>query len=209
VAATDILSTEEAKQSINVADIGDHATELARRISAVSQAIDSYCGPVVAREVTEIHDGGSRWIWPRQAPVLTVTSLTEFNGSAPQSLIDEGAFATVGTAYGYAVVDDGYRIERRTTGHASTFINRAGSVELVYQAGRFADTASVSAKFKEAAGDILRRVWKREGSAWAYSPTWSANTDEAAAVVGSEFFRAVEPMINEWLWDERRLPAIA
>ena len=59
------------------------------------------------------------------------------------------------------------------------------------------------------ARNILRRVWKREGSAWAYSPDFYANTDESTAVSGGAFFRAVQPMIDEWLWDERRTPAVA
>ena len=206
MAATDIISEPEALEAVNASDLGDHNPELMRRVSAVSQAIDAYCGPVVARTVTEVHVGGERTIWLHEPPALSVTTVTEFDGTTQTALTNESVFGTVGGSAGFALTD-GYRIERRSGGSVSTF--GVGQVQVVYQAGRFATTADVTELFKEAASDILRRVWKREGSAWAYSPDYFANTDEGAAVTGSGFFRAVEPMINEWLWHERRAPAIA
>jgi hypothetical protein len=190
----DILTESEAQEAINVADAGSHAGELALAVSAVSQAVDAACGPVVAREVTEVHYGISEAIWPYQAPVLSVTSVTEFDGATSTVLTDESAFGTVATSSGF-VLSDGYRIDRRS----GRFV---GQVQIVYMAGRFATTEDVSARFKYAAAAILRRLWKREGSAWAYTPDFYANTDEAVA--GSSFFRAVEPMIAELLPDERR-----
>ena len=208
MAATDILDDTEALAAINSSDAGDHFPELARRVSAISQAIDAYCGPVVARTVTEVHDTDrASTLWLRQAPVLTITSVTEFDGTTQTVLTDESTFGTVGGSTGYVLDADRYSIGRRSGGLAYPF--STGQVQVVYQAGRFADTASVSARFKEAASDVLRRVWKREGSSWAYSPDFYANTDEGATVTASGFFRAVEPMIAEWLWDERRAPAIA
>ena len=204
---TDIISEAEALEAVNASDLGDHNPELMRRVTAVSQAIDAYCGPVVARTVTEVHDGGESSVWLREYPVLTVTTVTEFDGTTQTVLTNESVFGTVGGSVGYVLHSDGSRIERRSGGTAYRFTT--GQVQVVYQAGRFATTADVDELFKEAASDILRRVWKREGSAWAYSPDYFANTDEGAAVTGSGFFRAVEPMINEWLWHERRAPAIA
>ena len=208
MATTDILTNAEALAAINAPSLAaGPAGELVTLVSAVSGVIDSYCGPVVAREVTEIHAGGSSTIWPHQAPVLSVTSLTEFDGSTETVLTDESAFGTVGGASGFVLSPDGLSIGRRVSGNAYYF--GAGTIEVVYQAGRFASTATVSPKFKAAASGILRRLWKREASSWAYSPDFFANTDEGAAVTGSGFFRAVEPMVAEWLWDERRAPAIA
>lgn len=209
MAATDILTEGEALTAINVTTLpASQLTELATRISAVSQAIDAYCGPVVARTVTEVHDGGYSSVWLREAPVLSITSVTEFDGTTSTVLADESAFGTVGGSSGFALAADRHSIERRSSGSVYGF-PAGGQVQVVYSAGRFADTAAVTAKWKEAASDILRRVWKREGSAWAYSPDFYANTGEEGAITGSSFFRAVEPMIAEWLWDERRAPAIA
>lgn len=206
MAATDILTESEAQSAINVTDAGSNAGELDLAVSAVSQAIDAACGPVVARTVTEVHDGGSWAIWPHEAPILSVTSVTEFDGTTSTSLTNESSFGTPGTANGF-VLSDAYRIDRRSGSQAHRF--GCGQVQVVYLAGRFASTEDVSARWKYAAASILRRLWKREGSAWAYSPAFYDNTDEAASVTGSSFFRAVEPMIAEFLPDERKPPAVA
>lgn len=202
MAATDILTEAEAQEAINATDAAAHLTELRRAVSAVSQAIDAACGPVVAREVTEVHVGGGTRIWPHEPPVLSVTTLTEFDGTTQTALTDETPFGTVGGTTGF-VIGAGW-IERRSGGSAYDF---AGQVQVVYQAGRFAATAEVGDRWKYAAGAILQRLWKREGSAWAYSPDFYANSDEQVA--GPQFFRAVAPMIDEFLWDEKRPPAIA
>ena len=200
VELTDILTEPEAATALNVSDIIADTAQLAMAVSAVSGAIDAACGPVVARKVTEIHAGGSRSIWPHQAPVLSVTSIAEFDGTIETVLTDESAFGTVGGTSGFTLDPSGHRIERRSGGSSSTF--PAGAVQVVYEAGRFATTVDVSAKFKQAAANILRRVWKREGSAWAFSPDFYANAEESVSQAG--FFRAVQPMIDEWLWDERQ-----
>ena len=202
MAVTDILTETEALEAINATDAGSNLADLRRAVSAVSQAIDAACGPVVAREVTEVHVGGVSRIWPYQPPVLSVTTLTEFDGTTSTVLTDETPFGTVGGSTGF-VVGAGW-LERRSGGAAYRF---AGQVQVVYQAGRFATTAEVGERWKYAAGAILQRLWKREGSAWAYSPDFYANTDEQAA--GPQFFRAVAPMIDEFLWDEKRPPAVA
>lgn len=206
MAELDILTEGEAQAAINTADAGSHADELGLAVSAVSQAIDAACGPVVAREVTEVHDGGARAIWPYDAPILSVTSVTEFDGTTSTVLTNESTFGTVGGASGF-MLSDAYRIDRRSGGKAYCF--GSGQVQVVYLAGRFATTEDVSARFKYAAASILRRLWKREGSGWAYSPNFYENTDEAAATTGSSFFRAVEPMIAEFLPDELKPPSVA
>ena len=204
MAATDILTEHEAQGAINTSDAGANLDDLRLAVSAVSQAIDAACGPVVAREVTEVHTNPGTSIWPYQAPVLSVTSVTEFDGTTSTVLTDESAFGTVGGSTGF-VLSDGYRLDRRSGGGAYRFTT--GQVQIVYQAGRYATTADVDARWKYAAGAILRRLWKREGSAWAYSPDFYANTDEQAS--SAAFFRAVEPMIAELLPDQRKPPAVA
>ncbi len=202
----DILTPEEAtRAALGVDGAGQHASAIARANTAVSERIDDLCGPVVAREVAEVHDGGHRFIWPRQAPVFEVTSLGEFDGATLTTFVDESAFGTVGTANGFAVVDGGHRIERRSGGGPALFTAGAGSLELVYLAGRFPDTESVSSKFKVAAEAILRRVWDREASAWARA----TDPFEENLQPTSRFFRAVDPMIDEWLASERKLPGMA
>ena len=202
--ATDILTFDEALEAIGATNVGDNSLALERMVSAVSQVIDSMCGPVVAREVTEVHEGSVGAVWLFQPPVLSVTSVSEFDGTTTTALTDESAFGTVGGTVGFVLSSDGSRIERRSGGYGYSF---ARQVQVTYQAGRYADTDSVGARWKQAAAAILARMWKREGSAWAYSPDFYANTDEQATSTG--FFRAVAPMVDEFLWDEKLPPAVA
>ena len=202
----DILDESEALAAINSTDPGDHTGEVAQMVTAVSQVIDAMCGPVVARTVTEVHDGSRATIWPRQAPVLSITSVTEFDGTTQTVLTDESVFGTVGGSSGFILSADGYRIERRSGGSAYRF---ASQVQVVYQAGRYASTTAVDARWKQAAGAIMARLWKRDGSGWAYSPDFYANADESTISSSSMFFRAIAPMVDEFLADQKLPPAVA
>lgn len=198
--ARDILTEAEALSAVNISDAGDHAEELGRAVTAVSLVIDAACGPVVARTVTEIHAGGMAAITPYQWPVLSITSVTEFDGTTQTVLTNESIFGTAATAGGFLLTPTMNRLER----HPGYLF--ASRVQLVYQAGRFADTASVDARWKYAASAVLQRLWKREGSAWAYSPDFFANSEEATA--SGQFFRAVRPMLEELLPDQLRSTVI-
>jgi len=172
-------------------------------VSALSRRIDELCGPVVVRTVTdERHDGGRSRIWLDLAPVSSVTSLVEYDAGTVQTLtaeLDDGL-----PEYGYLLEDDG-SIIRRNGGGDATFAYGRRNVKATYEAGRYADTASVDAKFKMAAGAILRRLWQREAGAWA-----RATDPFTEAAGGTGFYKAVDPMVHEFLSDEEmRVPAVA
>jgi hypothetical protein len=84
-------------------------------------------------------------------------------------------------------------------------------VLVTYEAGRYADTASVDARFKTAALAILRRFWARE------TPSWVRGTGGFADLVSNPavepgtpgFFRAVQPVVNELLADQLLGPVVA
>lgn len=194
--ALDILDIDEAEAALNMTG-ATHEAELAQWVTAISRRIDDACGPVVVRSVTETHQGGSSWIIPYTQPVYEVTTLTEYSGVAPTVLAVE-AFPTV-TSADYALVNG--IVYRRSSGCDAVFAG--GRVIITFDAGRYADTASVDAKFKAAAGSILRRLWAREAGAWARGGDPFANAD---TTVG--FFKAVDPMIDEFLGSERLAPAI-
>lgn len=212
MALLDILTSAEATRAALHGDAaGAHGEDIARMNTAVSVLIDELCGPVVHRTVTEYHDGGQSVIWPRQTPLSTVTTVKEWDGTTLTTLTAD-TWGTAGNADGYLIEQSGSyahdaRIYRRSSGSNAYFGTGHRSVELVYVAGRAATTADVSARFKEAAAAILRRMWKREGSSFAYTPDFYANTDEAAATM--PFFRAVVPMVDEFLADERKPPSVA
>lgn len=200
----DILTLGEAKAAINLdSSVATHDTEIARFVTAVSRRIDELCGPVVVRTITgEQHPGGGRSIVPRKRPVSSVTTIKEYSGTTATTLAAEDLAAGTATANDYWLDPDLDIIYRRSATRASVFADTR--VILTYVAGRAADTATVDAKFKIAAGSILRRLWKREAGAWARG----GNPFDADADTNG-FFRAVDPMIAELLGSERHVAALA
>lgn len=213
MAANDVLTLADAYTAINdttsaAAGTGPNDDMLERFITTISARLDELVGPAVNRTVTEYHDGGSSVLWPRQTPVYSVTSLTEYNGSTETILTAE----TFGTqpSDAYTLVQSGsyshdHQIVRRNGGANSYFTAGLRNVELVYVAGRAADIDSVPARFKMAAGAILRRLWDREAGAWARPD----NPFDPTVVTGSRFFDAVTHVVNEQLGDEMKPPGLA
>lgn len=170
----DLLSLDEGKRALNIplADTTQDV-EVASYITAVSRRIDDMCGPVVIRTVTgETHRGGAPTIFPRNAPVAAITSVTEYAGTTAQVLTAETNAAK--TANDYSVDSDGYVIYRRSTGSDSVFPAGRSNVVITYEAGRYANTAAVDPLFKQAAAVFLSHLWKFEqgqGSATFGGPT--------------------------------------
>jgi hypothetical protein len=200
MAATDLLSMADARSTVNVT-LDTHDTELQTMLSGISARIDAICGPVVARAVTdERHDGGVQHLIPRQVPVYSVTSVTEYENGAGTVLAAETLTSQAASAY-LLRTHPRFRppIVRRGSGADSIFPSGTENVVLSYSAGRVADTASVEPKFAAAAAAILRRAWKREQSLWAQRPS-QVPMDEVAPPTG--FFKVIDPMIREFLADE-------
>lgn len=181
-------------------------------VTAISARIDDLCGPVVQRTVTEYHDGGACAIWPHQTPVASVTTLKEWDGSTLTTLTKD-SFGAAGNPNGFWFAQSssfphGTVIERRSSGSPTRFLSGHGNIELVYLAGRAASTEDVSEKFKMAAATIIRRLWKREAPVWAQSSDLLANLEPEGAFTPG-FYKAVDPMVSEFLGSELRLPGIA
>lgn len=193
----DILTLAEAQTATSVTS--DHDSELALFVTSVSRRIDDLCGPVVVRTVTdELHDADGPLLFLRQPPVSSVTTVTEYLSGTGTVITAE----TVDTSGGYLSRDG---VLARRSGFATTSWN--GRISVTYVAGRYADTASVDAKFKMAASAILRRLWQREAAAWSRGGDPFAATELAPGGVG--FFRAVDPMVQEFLAGELLAPVVA
>lgn len=161
----DVISLAEAKRALNIeaADTSQD-TELASYITAVSRRLDEKCGAIVKRTVTdEEYPGGTGMIVLRQAPAspnasTTISTVTEYSGGSAQVLTAEAL--TTSTAYDYAFDAKTGMISRRSTWTNATFgLQR---VKITYSAGRYADTASVDQKFKQAAAIMLSHLWRAE-----------------------------------------------
>lgn len=195
--AIDLLTMDEAMAAINMVGSGtNHEDQIEVWITAVSQRVDDLCGPVVIRTITdELHDANGSLIFLDYSPVSSVTTVTEYVSGTGTVLTAED----IDTAGGYLLRDG---ILSRRSGFYSTSWN--GRIKVTYEAGRFADSPSVDAKFKLAAGTILRRLWAREAPAWARGG--DPFVQEGAGV---GFFGVVDFAVNEFLGGERRAPAIA
>ena len=174
-------------------------------VPAISRRIDELCGPVVKRTITdERHDGGRHVIRLRHVPISSVTTVTEYDGTAATVLAEETNETKPDDAY---LVDGGRydRDLRRRSGESDVnFAVGRRNVEVTYEAGRYADTASVDPKFKMTAAAILRRLWSREAGAWAAGGDPFAEAGQGQV----RFHKTVDPMVREFLADELRPPAV-
>lgn len=206
MAARDLLSLEEARRAVNLPNptaVNAQDTTLQLFVTGLSGRVDKLCGPVVQRAVTgERHNGGRSKVLLDLQHVASVTSVVEWAGTTQTALTAE----TDGTkpANGF-LLDPGdggiYAWVWRRSGNAdATFPVGRRNVVVAYTAGRYTATATVDETFKLAASAVLRRLYKREQSSWAQSPSYFEDTDNPAPSVG--FYKAVDPMIKELLCDE-------
>lgn len=175
--ATDIVTVSEA--SAYLRDPTD-VTQLAAWVSAVSGRLDDLCGPVVARAQTITRDGGN-WSILIPDPILTVTSLTEYASTTAQVLTVETNASK--PADGYLVdAENPRQVWRRSIGSAARFVSGASNVVLVASIGRYANTAAVSAQFKQAALVCVSHLWQAEHG--TRGNTFGAFDDQGSSTYG-------------------------
>lgn len=158
MAANDILTTAEAGAALNMSagEQTANATELAQVISAASAFVDSVYGPVVARAVTKSVVSPSGTVWLDRP--LSITSVTEYVSGTGTVLTAESS----GTAGTYRIDTATGALTRRSS-WGNTYWS-GHEVVVVYSSGRYANTASVDPKFKEAAVVALVHFWQHRGS---------------------------------------------
>ncbi len=205
-----LLTRAEAYTAINDTVTGDlvssdrDAAVIDIWLTAVSRRIDDLCGPVVVRTVAdERHDGGSGMIWLRQSPASSITTVTEYLDGTATTLTAEQDTTLPSDGYLLETVGTTSFLHRRIAGRDDTFPAGRANVKVTYEAGRYADTATVDGKFKMTAAAAMSRLWRREGGAWG--------NPENPFTEGSSpgFFKVVDPMVREFLSDELRTPAVA
>lgn len=157
----DVITLAEAKRAVNIAAANtDHDTEISSYVTAVSLAMDKIFGPIVQRQVTESHDGGSGMVFFRKRPVASLVSVVERSGSTATTLAAEDFQAPTGDDYQF---DAGVGIlSRRSGGWDSRFAGGSQNVLVTYVAGRFRSTATVDARFKQGAAIMFSHLWRPE-----------------------------------------------
>lgn len=161
----DILTLDEAKAAINIPTVtATFDTELASYITAVSRRLDELAGAIVIRTITgEVHSGGRPFITLNFRPVVSVTSISEYQYTTPTTLTAETN--AVKPATGYTVDLQWGDIYRRASGADSLFPAGMDNLVVTYVAGRAATTAAVDPKYKQAAAIFLSHMWRLEQGA--------------------------------------------
>lgn len=163
----DVLTTTEAKQilSISLTDTSKDSS-VERVVTAVSRRLDRLIGPVVQRAVTD-ERAGARGCHLELAygPVSAVSSVVEYQGTTAVTLTEEtpGVEPTdgwVGERYAPNPSLLSGVLIRRCSGSDRLWWEGHGNVVVSYTAGRAAATASVDARHKEAAGLMVRNLWR-------------------------------------------------
>lgn len=202
MADTDLLTIVEARLAVNLPS-GDtsHDTDLQLYVTGITGRIDAICGPVVERTVTaEKHNGGRSKILLDVQHAASITSVSEFSNTTETQLTEETNASKPSSGFLLNTAAPYDWIIRRSGNADATFPSGRNNVVVTYEAGRYADTASVDDTFKLAASSVLRRIWKREQSSWAQTPDFFTETENPTP--SQRFFRAVDPMVKELLADE-------
>lgn len=142
------LGIEPDEQSYDV--------ELAEKITAVSRMLDEKCGPIVQRTITaEEIDAKSGLASLKWYPVVSVTTVTEYSGTTATVLTQQSPGTA--PASGYRVDKSTGMLTRYSGGTPCWF---APVVVVIYEAGRYATTATVDKRFAEAAESTVVEQWR-------------------------------------------------
>lgn len=167
MATEDVLSAAEAAEAIDAPSTS--TSKLGKVNTAVSRRLDELVGPIVRRTITgEVHreTGGRPTVALRRWPVVSVSSAVEYDRSGSSTSLTVETFSSKPA--------DGFRLEptlaepelglfgptitRTVDGNVSTFDS---SLVVTYVAGRYANTAAVDERYKEACRICLVNLWQR------------------------------------------------
>lgn len=166
VESLDVLTYDEAAAALKIGttDI-DNSARLQQAITGISRTMDDRFGPIVKRAVTEeAHPcGGEVWV---TGPIYSTPGLTvtEYDTSGTSTVLSLEDYDTKPA--------NGYRLERRSglgggyTGRICRRVSTAAgsfgeTVLFAYTAGRYSDTGTVDAVFKESASVSLINWWQQ------------------------------------------------
>lgn len=197
----DIISLNEAKAAVNIDTSNTtYDNELAAYITGVSRRIDTLCGYVVKRTISnETHYcGAAPFIDVRHPPISSVTSCTEYDQDGTStSLTGETVSSKPTDAYLIDITAEApFRIYRRSQGGPYTF-PAGGSVVVTYVAGRYATTAAVDEVFKRGAAIMFSHLWRREQGVG--SSTFGPVDDVGLGIPAFAVPRAVVELLAEYI----------
>lgn len=163
MATHDLLGTIEASYALGIgtadAATAKTGTLLATAITAVSEKLAQSVGTIIYATVTaELHDGGRPVVYLDHQPVAQIVQVVEYDNTTAATLSAESN--TSKTANDYALDTDAGQLIRRNSNADDSFPRGRKNVLVTYVAGRFASTATVGQRYKEAAALTLKNAWR-------------------------------------------------
>lgn len=163
MAAIDIVTFDEAQRILGT-DAGQwdavDTAEATDIVTAVSARLDQIIGATMARTVVAELDGGVRHLRLPMWPILTVTSVIEWDGTTQRTLTAENRAAPAADNYLLRSAKWGV-LTRRRTGSSGYWACGDANVIVTYQAGRTSADRDLQ-RIKRAAAICVRHVWEQE-----------------------------------------------
>jgi hypothetical protein len=204
----DVLTQAEAEQEIGLQS-DQYPTEVASLVTAVSRRLDSLCGPIVQRTVTDEVYSGGRYLFLRYRPVASVTTVVEYAYTTGTTLTAETNLSKSTDNYHF---DPRLGVIYRRSGGADIpFTAGRENIVVTYVAGRYATTASVDARFKQAARICIKHLWNNEKATGTQTFGSTLGYDETIGLRVPTFAipRAAVELIADELIGEGSAPVIA
>lgn len=178
MATLDVLTLAEGKEAVRQTATGGGAekvaeteAKVARWITSLSHRLDELVGPVVQRAVSEEIELGVEWdeFFLSQFPISSITSVTQYDVlGEPTVLLPRSALILPENAYRTRPYSKDPTLLGNSLRCAQGYFYPDWSyVQVEYVAGRFADTESVSALYKDAAKLAMKNAWRAEIAATA------------------------------------------
>ncbi len=185
---TSVLTLPDAKTHLNIT-ANTYDTELQTFIDAGEAAIGTLLGsPFGSTACDEWHDGGDYTLVALQAPVASVTSVTECAGTGYVKVLAEQPLDGPSDSFGYTLDKSTGLFTRRASGIAIRFLPGRRNIHLIYTAGY--TNATVPADLLLADKEMLRHLWTTQRGAGTRRP--GAETDSVPSTAYSFPNRVVE-----------------
>jgi len=185
-----VISLADAKAQLNMSStVNDE--ELRTWLGATTEIVEYFCGSMVVRPYTEVHSGGKASLALYHSPVVSVSAITEFNGTVAYNLTLQPVGSST-SAYGYSVDNPtaGIVTRRSSSSWPMPFIPGDNNVTVTYTAGRQIIPYAVQG----AARLIVAHLWTTRRGAM---PLPAASGAETSMVPGFEYavpIKAIELM---------------
>lgn len=149
------VTAAEAKTQLSKTDTVDD-TELQGFVEAITAVVESITGPIAATSYTESIDGGESTIALRHLPVVSVTSITEYQGNNAVTLTEATTPAGATSGLNYSL-DKATGVITRLSGPgwAYPFFVGTRNIVVTYTAGY----ATAPANVRLAALELIRENW--------------------------------------------------